>query len=390
MKKALKPLIIILSIIVALIAGTIILVSVNPRVKFLASVVRFTAETLPDSGFLLYDLDIMGVCRDYADGDIEFEGDVIAGDIEGFGYTSSAKVHGVRSFNMREVGAIAMSKVLFIDVGEVDVYAKDNTVYMIVPSFDNLAYSLTVNTDLFMKAPMLNGNLDVDWFTDNAGNFIEFSNDIDIEKTGNVYTDDDGTKSDEFKMIIPEGKGEFIWELLGLDMPDHDIELSMYITPACKTNRIVVDISYLVENTVVTIEGEDMGTCIVEKLLPDNESTTMIIKKRGDYLYANYLDVGGVYNTKDGNVYSATGVIAYDKVDVGYDIQVKRLKAFKDGDLIGEMYFDGNVHTTKVDTEPTSTATLPLDAIKNYSWEELRDNAQGIIDEIMEDVKAKL
>ncbi len=390
MKKGIKVLITILSILVALVIGSIIFILVNPRAKFLAGTTRFAIETLPNSYFIIYNLDLMEIFRDYMDGDIEFSGDVIAGDIEGFGYTSSAKVHGVRSFDMKELGATADAKVLFLDVGEVDLYARDKTVYMIVPSFDNLAYSLTTNTDLFWKAPQLNGNLDIEWFTSNIGNFIEFANDMDIEKSGNVLTDEDGTTSDEYLITIPEGKGVFIWELLGMDIPDHDIRLSMYMTRGCKFRRITIDIGNIVENTVLTVDGLNMGTVITETALPDNEKLTVVLTRRGDYLYASYIDVNFLYETKDGTNYTGNGVLAYDKTDNGYDIVLKRFKFYKGEALLGQLFFDGNVHTTKVTTPPTSTATIPLESIKNYEWEELRDNFQGFVDDVMEDVKAKL
>ena len=390
MKKGIKVLITILSILVALIIGSIIFILVNPRAKFLAGTTRFAIETLPNSYFIIYNLDLMEIFRDYMDGDIEFSGDVIAGDIEGFGYTSSAKVHGVRSFDMKELGATADARVLFLDVGEVDLYARDKTVYMIVPSFDNLAYSLTTNTDLFWKAPQLNGNLDIEWFTSNIGNFIEFANDMDIEKSGNVLTDEDGTTSDEYLITIPVGKGVFIWELLGMDIPDHDIRLSMYMTRGCKFRRITIDIGNIVENTVLTVDGLNMGTVITETALPDNEKLTVVLTRRGDYLYASYIDVNFLYETKDGTNYTGNGVLAYDKTDNGYDIVLKRFKFYKGEALLGQLFFDGNVHTTKVTTPPTSTATIPLESIKNYEWEELRDNFQGFVDDVMEDVKAKL
>ncbi|MCR4611643.1 MAG: hypothetical protein K5644_07070 [Lachnospiraceae bacterium] len=390
MKKGIKVLIIIASVIVVLTVGMLVAAAVNPRVKFLTAVTRFATETLQDPNFIIYDLDFMGICRDYMDGDIEFEGDVIAGDIQEFGYTSSAKVHGVRSFAMKELGAEAAAKVLFIDVGEVDFYAKDKTLYMMIPSFDNLAYSLTTNTDLFMKAPMLNDNLSLKWFKDNIGNFIEFANDIDIRKSGEVLEDENGTISDEFLITIPQGKGEFIWQFLGMDVPDYDINLSMYITRGCQMRRVKVDLGNVVENTVLTVDGTSMGLCILETTLPDNEKTTLLLNRRGDYRYASCIDILGFYNTKDNEVYKLNGVLVYDEAEVGYDVKLKRMKLFKDDELIGQMYFDGNVHTTKITVPPTSTAPIPLDSVKNYEWEELRDNFQGVKDDVMEDVKEKL
>lgn len=390
MRKGIKALIIILSIIVALLIGDLLFVLLNPRAKFLAGVTRFAIETLNDNEYIGYNLDVMELCRDYVNGDIDFSGDVIAGDIKGFGYTSSAKIHGLRSFEMKQMSVIADAKVLFVDVGEVDVFARDKTFYMIVPSFDNLSYSLTTDAELFFKAPMLNGNLDLSWFRDNIGNFIDFASDIDIKESGQTMQDDDGTVSTEYLITIPKGKGEFIWELLGMDIPTEDINLSMYITRACKIRRISLDISDIVPDSYLTVDGTSMGNVIFEKRLPDNEKVTVFLTKRGDYRYSNYIDIGLFYNSRDGKVYRGDGVLVYEKGSNGYDVQVKRLKFYEDETLIGQVYFNGNVHTTKCETEPVSTATIPLDSIKNYSWEELRDNFDSFINDVTEDIKSKI
>ena len=390
MKKGVKVLIVILSIIAVLIIGSLLFVIFNPRAKFLAGITRFATGTLSDNDYIGYNLDVMELCREYANGDIEFSGEVIASDIKGFGYTSSAKVHGQRSFDMKELSGTADAKVLFVDVGEVDFYAKDKTMYMIVPSFDNLAYSLTSDADLFYKAPMLNGNLDFAWFKDNISNFIDFANDIDIRESGQTLEDDDGTFSTEYLITIPKGEGGFIWELLGMDVPTEDINLSMYITRSCKIRRISMDISNILPDTRVIVDGTSMGTVIFEKDLPENEKVTVVLIKRGDYKFSNCIDVAMAYNSRDGKVYKGDGILVYEKGDNGYDIQAKRLKFYEDDALIGQMYFNGNVHPTKIETPPVSTAPIPLDSIKNYSWEELRDNFESFINDVTEDVKSKI
>lgn len=390
MKKGIKALIIIACILAAIIVSGTVFVMLNPRAKFLAGITRFAVEELNNSNFIGYNLDVMELCRDYVNGDIEFNGDLIASDIEGFGYTSSAIIHGVRSFDKKQMSVKADAKVLFIDVGEVDVYAVDKTMYMIVPSLENLAYSLTTDADLYAKAPMLNGNLDPSWFRENMSNFIEFANDIDIEESGEKLVDEDGTVSYEYLIKIPKGKGEFIWHLLGMEAPDEDMGLSMYITRGCKIRRISVDIDSIIPDASAIVDGVHMGNVILTMKLPDNEKATVTLVKRGDYLYSNCIDVAFQYDTKDGNIYTGNGVIVYGKNDNGYDIQVKRLKAYKDEALIGQAYINGRVTTTNIDYEPTSDAPIPLDSIKNYEWEELRDNMDQFLKDVTEDVKEKI
>ena len=390
MKKGVKALIIIASILAAIIISGVLFVVFNPRAKFLVGIARFAIEELNDSSFIGYNLDIMELCREYANGDIEFNGDLIASDIEGFGYTSSALIHGVRSFDKKQMSVKADAKVLFVDVGEVDVYAVDKTMYMIVPSLQNLAYSLTTEANLYPKAPMLNGNLSGEWFADNMGNFIEFANDIEIDKTGEKLVDDDGTVSYEYDITIPTGKGEFIWQLLGMEVPEENIEFSMYITRGCKIRRISTDIDSLIPDASVVVDGTSMGNVILTMKLPDNEKATVMLVKRGDYLYSNCIDVAFQYDTKDGNVYTGNGAVVYGKNDNGYDIQVKRLKAYKDDALIGQAYINGRVTTTHIDNDPISDTPIPLDSIKNYEWEELRDNMDQFLKDVTEDVKEKI
>lgn len=390
MKKGTKALIIIAGILAAIIISGFLVVSFNSRAKYLMSVVRLATETLNDSGFIAYNLDLMEICRDYADGDVEFNGDLIASDIEGFGYTSSAVIHGVRSFEKKQMSVKADAKVLFVNVGEVDFYAVDKTMYVIVPSLKNLAYSLTTDADLYWKAPKLNGNLDAAWFRENAANFIEFAGDIEMEESGVELVDDDGTVSTEYLIKIPKGKGEFIWELLGMDIPDHDIDLSMYITRGCKIRRVSLDIDSIIPDASITIDGLSLGNVTLTKKLPDNEDITVTIVKRGDYLYSNCVDIGFTYNTKDGVKYTGNGSLVYSKADKGYDIQLKRMKAYKDGALIGQVYANGNIFSTSIDYEPVSDSPIPLDSIKNYEWEELRDNMDQFLQDVMEDVKEKI
>ena len=390
MKKGIKALIIIASILAAIIISGVLFVVFNPRAKFLVGIARFAIEELNDSSFIGYNLDIMELCREYANGDIEFNGDLIASDIEGFGYTSSALIHGVRCFDRKQMSVKADAKVLFVDVGEVDFYAVDKTMYMIVPSLQNLAYSLTTEANLYPKAPMLNGNLSGEWFADNMGNFIEFANDIEIDKTGEELVDDDGTVSYEYFITIPTGKGEFIWQLLGMEVPSENIQFSMYITRGCKIRRISTDIDSLIPDASVVVDGTSMGNVILTMKLPDNEKATVMLVKRGDYLYSNCIDVAFQYDTKDGIVYTGNGAVVYGKNDNGYDIQVKRLKAYKDGALIGQAYINGRVTTTNVEYEPISDAPIPLDSIKNYEWEELRDNMDQFLKDVTEDVKEKI
>ena len=133
-----------------------------------------------------------------------------------------------------------------------------NTVYFMVPMLDNLSYAMTTSNTYFKKAPELTHDIDQEWFHDNFSNIIELTRQIQIEETGKTRTDSDDVKSHEYLVTIPEGSGGFIWELLGMDTPDYDIRVSLYLTDLCRMSRMEVDLSDITEGASMIIDGTDV------------------------------------------------------------------------------------------------------------------------------------
>lgn len=388
-KKIIRNLVIILSIIIVIVVAFFVAIS-NPRVKFLLSVTRFATETLNDKSYIGYDVDVMGVCRDYFNADIEYSGDVLCNDIYGFGYSAGAKINGQRSFEQRKLSCNADSKVLFINVGLCQVYVVDDTIYMILPDFDNLAYSFTVNSDLFMKAPEFTANLDLEWFEENASNILELTRQISISETGETIEDEDGTLSKEYRVIIPKGTGEFIWQLLGINMPDHDISVDMYITNSAKIRRIEMDLGTMIENSTLVVDGTNMGTCIFTKQLPDNEVLKITFTRNANYHYTNYMDMTLEYFTRDNSVLWGTGYMTWEEDSGGYNIEVNKLTLYKDKTLQGKMHFVGYVKPSKINYDVSKDAKVPLESIKNLKWEEIRNDMEGFVEDVKRDVMERL
>ena len=138
-----------------------------------------------------------------------------------------------------------------------------NTVYFMVPMLDNLSYAMTTGNTYFKKAPELTHDIDQEWFHDNFSNIIELTRQIQIEETGKTRTDSDDVKSHEYLVTIPEGSGDFIWELLGMDAPDYDIRISLYLTGLCRMSRMEVDLSDITKGASMIIDGRiaDIGEC---------------------------------------------------------------------------------------------------------------------------------
>lgn len=219
-------------------------ISKNPRARMLLSVIYFMQDTLKDPAYIAYHIDIMELCQDYFNGDISFEGKAYLNDIKNFKYSSSMDISGERSFTQKKLSIISDMDVLTLNVGEMDFYMNPNTVYFMVPMLDNLSYAMTTGNTYFKKAPELTHDIDQEWFHDNFSNIIELTRQIQIEETGKTRTDSDDVKSHEYLVTIPEGSGDFIWELLGMDAPDYDIRISLYLTGLCRMSRMEIQTGY--------------------------------------------------------------------------------------------------------------------------------------------------
>ena len=233
-------------------------ISKNPRARMLLSVIYFMQNTLKDPAYIAYHIDIMELCQDYFNGDISFEGKAYLNDIKNFKFSSSMDISGERSFAQKKLSIISDMDVLTLNVGEMDFYMNPNTVYFMVPMLDNLSYAMTTSNTYFKKAPELTHDIDQEWFHDNFSNIIELTRQIQIEETGKTRTDSDDVKSHEYLVTIPEGSGGFIWELLGMDTPDYDIRVSLYLTDLCRMSRMEVDLSDITEGASMIIDGTDV------------------------------------------------------------------------------------------------------------------------------------
>ncbi len=272
----------------------------NPSARLLASIINFSESTLNNPDYLAYNIDLKDLFINYTNADIEYSGNAYIKKLEGFPYSINGTIKGQRSTNQKKFSCKSDLDVLVMDVGSVDFYAKDQTVYLSAPILGGLAYGFDTDSNLFLEAPDLTNDINHEWFHNNKKNIFNFVRNIDIKKTDVVYVDEDGTKCDELKITIPQGEGKFIWDLLGMDIPDHDINCSVFLDKHNHTRNITFDLSYKTKGAYISISGKNFSTIELLSPLPDNEKVVATIKRNGENNYTNSFVNNITYTTNLG------------------------------------------------------------------------------------------
>lgn len=389
-KKRFRKFGILLVCLLLLALGSFTYVSNHPRAKMLLSVVYFMQHTLNDPAYIAYHIDIMELCQDYFNGNISFEGKAYMNDIKNFNYSSSMNISGERSFEQKKLSIISDMDVLTLNVGEMDFYMNANTFYFMVPMLDNLSYAMTTNNTYFKKAPEFTHDIDQEWFHDNFSNIIELTRQIQIDETGKVHTDSAGKKSHEYLVTIPKGCGGFIWELLGMETPDYDIRVSLYLTNLCQMSRMEVDLSDITEGASMVIDGTDVSTCILSYELPDDERMTLTYVRNPSVTHVNFLYMDCLYETNQGDDFTASGYITAEPDDTGCKINIKNLSVNQGEELLGNFSFVGTI--TKKMSLPDIFRNADLDSpdMEHIDWKTVRNDTDGFVQDVIDEAKKRL
>jgi hypothetical protein len=359
----------------------------NPRVRLLWAVRHFSEQTLENPEYLLYDVDIMELFQDYANGDIAVDGRLNLSKLKDLRLSMYSNVSLTRSFAQKAMAADCGVEALFTSVGDIELYAKEQTLYMVVPMLDNLAYAFPTNLDLFMKMPDLTSDIDQAWFRDNYKNILELVRQITIEETGDTIEDEDGTVSSEYRITIPQGCGGFIWELFGMDEPDYDVVASAYLTPQNHLRRMVVDLEESLPGAVVTLDGENAGTGIFAYELPDDEQVEFTVVRSSEH--TSWVDLEGVYYTNSGAEYVFTAALTWEEKDTGFDIRLRDILVKCGSDTWARGSFRGTVTPLEQAPDVLASAAVDLDSLEPVDWQELRDNADGFVDEVLAQIEER-
>jgi hypothetical protein len=361
----------------------------------LAATTRFALETLNNPDYLLYNVDIMELCQEYFNSDVTVDGTVMLNDVRDLGFSMDMDVQGERSFEQKKFAASADMNVVFLEVGDAQVYAEDEMAYMVVPMLDNLSYAFDTDMNLFFKAPEFTSDINQEWFNANKGNILQLSKEIAIEKMDEIV-DENNWVSTGYKVTIPEGSGGFIWQLLGVEAPDHDVVSVVYINPACQIRRIEIDLDDAIEpgstiqSAKLVLDGTNMGNMYFEATLPDDETVISNVTRNGDYLFTNYIDFETKYFTNAGETYAASGYMTWEKIDGGVSVEVHNMEITDSKGTIGKIYFRGNVNKSHISHDVFEKAPVDLYSIEVISWKKLRDDTEGFVRDMMSETKRRI
>ena len=140
MKKKTLRIIVIVVVALAIIAKAEL--TFNPSARLLASIINFSESTLNNPDYLAYNIDLKDLFINYTNADIEYSGNAYIKKLEGFPYSINGTIKGQRSTNQKKFSCKSDLDVLVMDVGSVDFYAKDQTVYLSAPILGGLAYRI--------------------------------------------------------------------------------------------------------------------------------------------------------------------------------------------------------------------------------------------------------
>lgn len=381
-KRKIIILIICLLALVLLVGGFALRGTKNPRIRMLLSILHFTESTLENPAYLLYDIDIMELCRDYLNADTQITGTAGFDHMEKVKSSIYMDIDAIRSFSQKRAVAHMDMDFVVVNAGRMNLYGENDTVYLDAPLLgENVGYAFPTGMNLFPKAPDLTSDLDKTWFRQNAKNILELMQNISMEETGEVIRDEDGMVSQEFVVTIPKGQGEFVWELLGIEAPDYDVVSSIYLTKDNQLRRIVMDLSQKVKGASVVLDGTDMGTCYFYYNLPEDErlEVTMVRNPK----YKNWIDCEMLYITNKDEQLKAVSNITWNQGEKGFSLKVNDLNMSNGDKELARGFFKGQVIPLEEEPEVFEGREDYLYHLQVLDWRKIREDSESFINEVL-------
>ncbi|SCZ77884.1 hypothetical protein SAMN02910350_00979 [Pseudobutyrivibrio xylanivorans] len=355
----------------------------NPSARILASVFHFSESTLNNPDYLAYNIDLKDLFRNYTNADIDYSGNAYIKKLKGFPYSISGGIKGQRSASQKKFSCKSNLDVLILDVGEMDVYAQDETVYLVAPLMGGISYGFDTGSDLFPTAPNLNNDINHEWFHKNKRNIYNFVKKIQIEQTDVIFVDEDGTESKEFRITIPEGEGGFIWDLLGMEAPDHDIKCSLFLDRFNHTRKITFDLSYKTPGAYISIVGKNFNKIEIFAPLPDNERVVATIIRNGQNNYTNSFTNNITYITDIGGSYSVDFNMLMNYVDDGIKFEATDISVNQDSTVLAEGYINGRITTKENMGDVFKNAHADLSDVTIIDWNTIKNDTASFVDDVI-------
>ena len=354
----------------------------NPRIRMLLSIIHFTESTLEDPAYLLYDIDIMELCREYLNADTQITGTA------GFDHMQKVKssiymnVDATRSFEQKRVAAHMNLDFIVINAGKMNLYGEKETIYLDAPLLgENVGYAFPTGLNLFPRAPDLTSDINQTWFRKNAKNIVSLMQNISMEETGEILQDKDGTISQEYIVTIPKGEGGFVWDLFGMEAPDYDVVSSIYLTKDNRIRRVCMDLSQKVPGASFMLDGVSMGTCYFYYELPENERVEMTMIRNPKY--KNWMDCKMVYFTNTGEELTTTSNMTWNRDDKSFSLKVNDLLMMKGDKTMAQGFFTGEVSQLDKKPDVFEGKDEYLYGLEVLDWRQIRDDSEAFVNEVL-------
>ena len=183
-------------------------------------------------------------------------------------------------------------------------------------------------------------------------------------------------------MTILEGCGHFIWELLGMEDPDYDVVVSVYLTEKNHLRRMEMDMSDVIDGMSMVIDGENVGTCVMTYELPDEEQAQLTLVRNPKS--KRWIDMTGTYTTNTGETYTITAQITWEEAEKGFAMDLKKLVFSRDEETLAEGYFKGNVMPAKKLPDVFNGQATYLYSLEELDWREIREDTSSFVQRVLD------
>lgn len=361
--------------------------SKDPSKRLLVATYNFAVHTLKSKGYIFNGLDLMELLKDFGNGEVHVEGKAGINKMQSMNLSSSFTVDMVRSYSKKRMSMNSTIHVLWMKIGELSLYGENETVYLNTSILEGMDAAFPTGIDLFMRMPEFTSDIDQKWFKNNISNIIDFSNQVKFEQTGEYIYDEDGTKSEEMRMTIPKGCGHFIYELLGMEDPDYDVTVSMFLTDDNRMRRIVIDLNDVLPGACVTMDGLSVGTMIFTYELPDDERAELIMVRDADK--SATINFEGKYYTNIEKVLSITGQVTWLRKGSAFEVHMTDVKAMDDKDVLADGYFTGTVEPFYEKADVFDGKEEYLYSLEEIDWKTIRNDFDSFVADIVDKMKGK-
>ena len=382
LRPKLKKALIILLVVVCLLTGLSLFLCQNPRIKMFIATMHFMQSTLEDPGYLLHDVDIMELCDDYLNGDTAIKGTTSFSKMKQCKSSIYFNVEGFRSFEQSKAAIYTNMDLLWLTIGRLNLFAENETVYLDAPLLGtDIGYAFPTGHSFFSKAPDFTHDIDQEWFHENLTNIVQFMSQISIAEKGDYLDYETGRKSTIYHVILPQGCGDFIWELLGMEGPDYDVEYDIYIDRQNHISRIEMDLSNSIEGAYVILDGTSLGTLYFYYDLPESERMEMTMVRNPNFKHR--IDIDTLYFTNTDKTYECTCYMTWENKENGFSMKVKDIIFTEDTDFLGEGFFIGSVEKTNLEDDLFKNRADFLYNLESLDWYEVRDNSEQFINDVL-------